>query len=80
MKSKWIPKKDLQEEFYKNEEGEVEFNTMKKIKFHVTSKEKNIGYSYLSIYNSPITRSFNLNESNGRILQGNLYYPIVYEK
>ena len=66
MKSNGIPKKELKEEFYKDEAGEVKFNTMKKIKFHVTSKEKNDGYSYLSIYNCSISWRFNLNSWNDR--------------
>ena len=52
---------------------------MKKIKFYVISKEKNIGDSYLSIYNYEMKRTFNLNQWSGRELKGNLYYPIGYE-
>ena len=51
MKTKGIPKKQLKEENYNNETGDVKFTTMKKIKFHVTSDEKKNGRSYLSIYN-----------------------------
>ena len=32
MKTKGIPKKELKEKYYKNESGDVKFNTMKKIK------------------------------------------------
>ena len=39
MKTKGILKRELKEEFYVNETGEVELNTMKKIKFYVTSTE-----------------------------------------
>ena len=79
MKTKGIPKKQLKEEYYMNETGDVKFNTMKKIKFNVTSNEKNNGNSYLSIYNYTMNRLFNLNEWCGRELKGNLYYPIGYE-
>ena len=79
MKTKGIPKKDLKEEYYNNESGEVKFNTMKKIKFHVTSNEKKNGHSYLSIYNYEMKRTFNLNIWGGRELKGNLYFPIGYE-
>ena len=79
MKTKGIPKKQLKEEYYMDETGDVKFNTMKKIKFHVTSNEKKNGHSYLSIYNYTMKRKFNLNEWSGRELNGNLYYPIGYE-
>ena len=79
MKTKGIPKKQLKEKYYNDESGKVKFNTMKKIKFHVTSNEEKNGHSYLSAYNSEIKRAFNLNQWSGRELKGNLYYPIVYE-
>ena len=62
-----------------DESGNIEFTTMKKIKFHVTSNEKKNRHSYLSIYNYEMKRTFNLNEWSGRELRGNLYYPIGYE-
>ena len=79
MKTKGIPKKQLKEEYFNNESGKVKFNTMKKIKFHVTSREEKVGHSYLSIYNYDMERTFNLNQWNGRQLIGNLYYPIGYK-
>ena len=79
MKTKGIPKKHLKEEYYNNESGNVKFNSMKKIKFYVTSNEKKNGHSYLSIYNYEMKRAFNLNEWSGRVLKGNLYYFIGYE-
>ena len=79
MKSKGIPKKHLKEEYYNNEIGDVKFNTMKKIKFHVTSNEKKNGNSYLSIYTYEMKRVFNLKIWGGRELNGNLYFPIGYE-
>ena len=44
MKTKGIPKKQLKEEYYNNESGDVKFNTMKKINFHVTDNEKKEGH------------------------------------
>ena len=79
MKTKGIPKKQLKEEYYNNEIGKVKFITMKKIKFHVTSREEKKGHSYLSIYNYKMKRTFNLNQWNGRELKGNIYYPIGYK-
>ena len=79
MKTKGIPKKQLKEEYYNNESGEVKFNTMKKIKFHVTSREEKKGHSYLSIYNYKMKRTFNLNQWNGRELKGSLYYCHGYK-
>ena len=79
MKTKGLPKKELNEEYYNNESGDVKFKTMKKIKFHVTSNEKKNGHSYLSIYNYEMKRTFNLNEWSGRELKRNLYFPIEYE-
>ena len=78
-KTKGIPKKQLKEEYYNNETGDVKFTTMKKIKFHVTSNEKKNGHSYLSIYNYTMKRKFNLNEWNGRELKKNLYYCLGYQ-
>ena len=79
MKTKGIPKKQLNESFYKIESGEVEFNTMKKIRFHVTSNEQKKGLEYLNIYHSKITRKFNKNQWTGRNLVDNIYYPIGYD-
>ena len=52
---------------------------MKKIKFHVTSREEKNGHSYLSIYNYDMERTFNKSVWCGRELIGNLYYPIGYK-
>ena len=64
----------MKEDFYNDESGEVKFNTMKKIKFHVTSKEEKNEHTYLSIYNYEMKRTFNKTEWGGRQLKGNLYY------
>ena len=79
MKCKGLKNEDLKEELYINECGELKFNTIKKIKFHVTSNEEKKRHSYLSAYNCEIKRAFNLNHWAGRELKGNLYYPIGYE-
>ena len=79
MKTKGIPKKQLKEEYYNNESGDVKFNTMKKIKFYVTSREEKNGHTYLSIYNYDMKRTFNKTEWRGRELKGNLYHPIGYK-
>ena len=79
MKCKGMKKENLKEELYINESGELKFNTIKKIKFHVTSKEEKEGHTYLSAYNSEIKRKFNLNHWNGRKLKGNLYYCHGYK-
>ena len=79
MKTKGIPKKQLKEEYYNDESGDIKFNRMKKIKFHVTSNEKKNGHSYLSIYNCTMKRKFNLNECSGSELRGNLYYCLGYK-
>ena len=79
MKTKGIPKSQLREEFYAVEHGSVKFNTMKKIKFKVTSNEHKRGLEYLNIYHSEITRRFNKNQWAGRLLNGNIYYPIGYD-
>ena len=79
MKTKGIPKKQLKEEYYNDESGDVKFNTMKKIKFHVTNREEKNVHTYLSIYNYDMKRTFNLNQWAGRELKGNLYYPIGYK-
>ena len=79
MKTKGIPKSQLKEEFYAIEYGKVKFKTMKKIRFHVTSKENKRGLEYLNIYHSEITRKFNKNQWAGRLLDGNIYYPIGYD-
>ena len=79
MKTKGIPTKQLKEEYYNNEAGDIKFNTTKKIKFHVTSREEKVGHWYLSIYSYDMERTFNLNQWNGWELKGNLYYPIGYK-
>ena len=64
----------MKEEFYNDESGDTKFNTMKKIKFHITSNEEKKGHSYLSVYNYEMKRAFNLNQSQARKLIGNYYY------
>ena len=79
IKCKGLKKKYLKEEFYNDESASIEFTTIKKIKFHVTSNEKKNGHSYLSIYNYDMKRTFNKTEWAGRELKGNLYYPIGFK-
>ena len=57
---------------------EVGFYTMKKIKFRVTSKERERGLEYLNIYHGNMTREFNKNPWSGRDLKENMFYPIFY--
>ena len=78
MKCKGLPKKYLKEEFFRNEIGEITIKDSFKKIFNQTKEEKNNNMEIFSIRKIDIKRKFNKTQWSGRILKGNIYYPIGY--
>ena len=80
MKSKGIPNKCLEENFYREEKGEIIIkNSFKKVFDKTTKEEKNKDIEYYTIRKIDIKRTFNLNSWAGRRLINNIYYAHGYE-
>ena len=80
MKCKGLPKKYLKEEFYNNENGEIEINKSIKKIYNPTKKEMENGIEKFDLIYTTLTRKFNYNPYGGRELEGNYYYPIGFNR
>ena len=79
MKTKGLPTKYLNEQFFKDESGSITIsNSFKKVFESLTKKDIGNDIGMFTIRKIDITRSFNTNPWTGRILKDNIYIPHGY--
>ena len=77
-KCKGIQQEKLKSKFYYDESGKANMEIFKKIHSRLTKKEVEENINMYSIRIQNISREFNKNQYDGKILVGNDYLPIGY--